>query len=58
MTFGFQKTTRVLTVALCCATGVREQQTADVRQMYDGTLRPSVEVETLEHSDLVFFPCA
>jgi CubicO group peptidase (beta-lactamase class C family) len=54
MTFGFRKTTRVLTVALCCATGVRAQQTTDVRQMYDGTMRPSVEVETLEHSDLLF----
>ena len=54
MTFGFQNTMGVLTVALCCAAGGRAQQTADVRQMYDGTMRPSVEVETLEHSDLLF----
>jgi len=54
MTFGFQNTTRVLAVALGGATGVCAQQSADVRQMYDGTMRPDVGVETLEHSDLLF----
>ena len=54
MTFGFQNTTRFLTIALCCATAVRAHQTAAVRQMYGGTMRPSVVVETLEHSDLLF----
>jgi CubicO group peptidase (beta-lactamase class C family) len=48
---------RVLGMALLCglmATGIAAQEIAKARQVYDGRMRPDVEVRTFEHSDELF----
>lgn len=39
---------------LCDARLARTQEIANARQVYDGTMRPDVEVRTFEHSDKLF----
>ncbi len=41
-------------VALCAPSGVAQQETADIRQVLDGRMRPDTEVRTFEHSERLY----
>jgi len=50
----FKRTAGMMILAALLATGIRAQGVVNARQVFDGAMRPDVEVKTFEHSDELF----